>query len=138
MHNHRNTLKTKLAQWLYGRYGSDALSSAIHVVVLVCLVLSFIPFLSGLSIFGAGLLVLDIFRTLSRNIPARRRELQMYMNIRKKCSDRWDLVKRMWRERKTHCYFRCTNCKAMLRVPKHRGEIVVTCPKCKTKTDKKT
>ena len=35
--------------------------------------------------------------------------------------------------RKTHLYFKCNNCKANLRVPKGKGKIEVTCPKCKFK-----
>ena len=138
MNNNFNSFKNKLAQWLYGRYGSDALSRMIHIVVSCCLVLSFIPPLSFLSLVSAALLVVDVFRTLSRNIPARRQELQKYLAVKSKCTSTFGLWKRMWAERKTHCYFHCPQCKAMLRVPKHRGEIVVTCPRCSAKTDKKT
>ena len=138
MNNYWNSFKNKLSQWLYGRYGSDALSRVIHVAVLVCLVLSFIPPISFLSTVGAALLVVDIFRSLSRNIPARRKELQKYLAVKNKCTNTLGLWKRMWAERKTHCYFHCPKCRAMLRVPKHRGEIVVTCPRCSHKTEKNT
>ncbi len=138
MNNWWNNFKSQIARWMYGRYGSDELSTAMHIAVFICLVLSFIPILSFLSIIGAILLIWDIFRTMSRNITARRRELQNYLRLKKKCTDYFHVRKRIWEERKTHCYFHCPQCKAMLRVPKNRGDIVVTCPKCGTKTDKKT
>lgn len=39
---------------------------------------------------------------------------------------------------KTHKYFKCPECKVSLRVPKGRGKIRVTCPKCKGRFEKKT
>ena len=133
-----DTLRVRLAQWMYGRYGTDALSVFLHTAVFVCVVVSFVPAFSFLAVAGLCLLTWDIFRTLSRNCAARKKELNIYLREKKKLTDQWKLAKQIFRERKTHCYFRCPACRAMLRVPKHRGEIVVTCPKCKTKTDKKT
>ena len=31
---------------------------------------------------------------------------------------------------KDHKYFTCKNCSAVCRVPRGRGKIVITCPKC--------
>lgn len=138
MNNRWNSFKAQISRWMYGRYGADELSMAMHIAVFICLVLSFIPFFAFLSFIGALLLIADIFRTFSRNIAARRRELQWYLRIKKKCTDQFYLRKKIWQERNTHCYFHCPHCRAMLRVPKNRGEITVTCPKCGTKTDKKT
>jgi ribosomal protein L37AE/L43A len=39
---------------------------------------------------------------------------------------------------KTHRYFKCPDCKTKLRVPKHKGKIIITCPKCKTEFKRKT
>lgn len=36
-----------------------------------------------------------------------------------------------------HKYFLCPNCKQTVRVPRGRGQITITCPKCKQKFDKK-
>lgn len=45
------------------------------------------------------------------------------------------LRKDMWRDRKTHKYFKCRNCKAVIRVPKRKGGGVVACPKCGTRCE---
>lgn len=42
------------------------------------------------------------------------------------------------RKDKEHKYFKCPKCKARLRVPKGRGRITVTCPRCGNKFDKKS
>ena len=31
---------------------------------------------------------------------------------------------------KEHKYFTCPNCKTVCRVPRGKGKIVITCPKC--------
>ena len=42
------------------------------------------------------------------------------------------------RDRKTHRYYKCKSCKTVMRVPKGRGKIEITCPKCRMKVIKKT
>ena len=44
----------------------------------------------------------------------------------------------MKKDKKNYKYFKCKNCKAQLRVPKGKGKINVTCPKCKTKFSAKS
>ena len=138
MKNWLHNCKIYLYQFMQGRYGNDALTHFLHITVLILLLLSFIPVFAPLSLAASVILILTVCRTLSRNIAARQKELHTFLRIRKKTADQWKLYRQIWRERKTHAYFRCPKCRAMLRVPKGRGEIVVTCPKCSTKTDKKT
>ena len=45
-------------------------------------------------------------------------------------------AERMWRERKTTLFFRCKTCGAILSVPRGKGHIRVTCPRCGTKVEK--
>ena len=52
------------------------------------------------------------------------------MSIKQKFSAWIRLSKDMWRDRKTHTYFKCPSCKAMIRVPKRKGGGVVPCPRC--------
>lgn len=41
-------------------------------------------------------------------------------------------------DKKTNKHFKCPNCKQVLRVPKGRGQITITCPKCAEKFDRRT
>ena len=83
-------------------------------------------------------MIWSLWRTLSKNIPARLREREKYIalsgNVRTKCR----LYKRMWSERKTHRYFKCQQCGAVIRIPKGRGEVDVGCPRCHTRTKQKS
>lgn len=47
-------------------------------------------------------------------------------------------AKKMWKERKTSRFLKCPNCGQILSVPKGKGRIRVTCPKCRTKMETKS
>lgn len=47
-------------------------------------------------------------------------------------------AKKMWDERKTTKFLKCPNCGQILSVPKGKGKIRVTCPKCRTKVETKS
>ena len=47
-------------------------------------------------------------------------------------------AKKMWKERKTSAFLKCPNCGQILSVPKGKGKIRVTCPKCHAKMETKS
>lgn len=123
---------------MYGRYGGDQLSIALIVLsILLQGILSLTPFgfLYVLTLIPLGFAV---YRTFSRKIDKRLRENEKFMakvgpvifKIKRKYHD-------MDRNR-AYKVFRCKNCKQKLRVPRGRGKINVTCPKCGKVTRKKT
>lgn len=72
-----------------------------------------------------------IFRMLSRNIAARRRENAKYLALTAPLRG-WLRRRRMIRTDKAHRYFKCPNCGQQLRVPKVSGTIKITCRACGT------
>ena len=128
----------RLARWMYGRYGNDRLNHTLLILALVFLLLGYIPALRFLPLLSLVLLIWSNVRCFSRRIEQRRRELARFDRIWKGTVGFFRLRKKMFKERKTHLYFRCKKCKAMLRVPRGKGEIDVTCPRCKTVTVKKS
>jgi len=124
------------------RYGSDRLS--IFLIILF-IILNFTGNLLKMPVFaliGYIPLAISIYRILSKNITRRRMEnykFVMFMDSFtawfKKASN--NITIRI-RDAKTHRYFSCPACKAQLRVPKGKGTIIITCPKCKTEFKKKT
>lgn len=128
----------KLRRFMYGRYGNDRLNWVLFAVALVVNVFSYVRYLWFLSFVSLAIFGWMLFRGLSRNIPARQRENDALMRFWGKVKTFFNLRRKMWRERKTHKYFRCRHCGAMLRVPKGRGKVSVGCPRCKGRTDKKT
>ncbi len=129
-------LGDKIRTFMYGRYGFDELSMFLSVFALVlAFASSFFPPISFLALIT---LFFSIYRTYSRKLEKRRRERDAYLNFVGKIKRGFSLRRDMWRDRKTHRYYKCPVCKAHLRVPKGKGEITITCPVCHNKFDKKT
>lgn len=131
-------LNTKLQKFMVGRYGADELSRFTSTMIMVCLVVSIFTrwdFVYWLGIFFIGY---SYFRMFSKNISARYAENQKFLNIRYKAVAKWNLTKKHFAESKTHRFFKCPQCKQKVRVPKGRGKICITCPKCKHEFVKKS
>lgn len=47
-------------------------------------------------------------------------------------------VRSRWKQRKEYVFVRCPHCKNMLRLPRHKGKLIVTCPMCRYEFQKKT
>ena len=48
------------------------------------------------------------------------------------------VAKKMWKERKEKAFLKCPNCGTMLSVPRGKGKIIVTCPKCHARMETKS
>lgn len=131
-------LLIKTQRFMTGRYGFDQLSLALLALTLVFALLGSFTGSLILSLLGPLCLILCYYRAFSKKLYKRQQENYKFLH-------RWYPV-RDWFEKKyarlkgmkTHKYFKCKNCKQTLRVPRGRGKLVVTCPKCKTEVHKKS
>ena len=128
----------KFSRWMIGRYGYDELSRMMMVLVFVFMLLSLIPKLGFLNIFGWVLLILVYYRCFSKNMVKRTAERNKYLKATYKLRVSLNTYKRMWNERKTYKYFKCPTCKAYVRVPKGKGRIEIRCTKCSTQMIRKS
>ena len=126
-----NRLREKFMRFMQGRNGFDQLSQFLNMVVLVIFVLSLFIKWPPIYYLGLGLLVYMYFRVFSRNISKRYAENQKFCNMRYDASIKWNKMKKQWEQRKIYRFFRCPMCKQKVRVPKGRGKICITCPKCR-------
>jgi uncharacterized C2H2 Zn-finger protein len=138
MKNWFQRLGYRMASFMYGRYGNDELTKVLMVISLVFLVLSWIPVLWFFYFLALAVMVWSLFRSFSKNIFKRRRELERYLKMKNGFLGFFKLRRNKWRDRKTHTYFKCPKCKAVLRVPRGKGSIIVTCPKCGERIEKTT
>ncbi len=127
-----------MASFMYGRYGNDALTNFLLIFALILMVISWIPRLWWVYLLALAVMIWSLYRTFSRRFDKRRRELELYLKIKKPIVNFFKLQRNKWRDRKTHLYFRCKKCKAVLRVPKGKGSIVVICTRCKDRIEKET
>ncbi len=123
-------IRNRFRNFMIGRYGNDKLNMAILVVGVICCVLGmFIPVPAvklGLTAVSYGLMFWAIFRCFSRKTYKRYRENRRYLMLLDRIKDR------------QHRYFECPKCHQPVRVPRGKGKISITCPKCKEKFVKKT
>lgn len=128
-------MKEKLRSFFYGRNGMDSLSSTLSWgSIILMLVSGFIRItllrstLYYLSLMG---LIYAYYRVFSRNLSKRQAENYACLSWKNQCKQRWQ-------QRKTHRFYRCPKCKTVLRVPKGKGKISITCRSCGEKFIKKT
>lgn len=123
-----------LSRFMYGRNGGDQLGLAtIWTAILLDIVSIFLKQKTAvyvaLSFVSTVLIVIALFRMFSRNLQKRRAENAKFLNAV------WNPVKRrisgakQQHQDKEHKYFTCS-CGAVCRVPRGKGKIVITCPKC--------
>ena len=116
--------------FMAGRYGTDRLNMVILSVGLVASLLSvlikFAPVNLVLFFLSYGMMFWAIFRTLSRNTYKRYQENRRFLQLVGRAKDR------------EHRYFDCPKCRQMVRVPRGKGKISITCPRWREKFVKKT
>ena len=137
-------LRQRLASFMYGRYGADTLYwwsfGAILLLWIVRVILSLFGFILAawiVNTLSTVILILAIFRFMSRNIYKRSAENRKFKQILSGIKGKFTLTRDKFRDRKTHVFKKCPNCKAVLRLPKKPGEHTVRCPKCSNRFDVK-
>jgi DNA-directed RNA polymerase subunit RPC12/RpoP len=113
-----------------GRYGRDELGNFILGVCIALVLINLFVEVLVISIIESALLIYLIFRFMSRNIYKRQAENQKFLKIKDKIKSPFVMAKNKWRDRKTHVYKKCPNCKSTLRLPKTKGEHTVRCVRC--------
>ena len=122
-------LSAGFRSFMAGRYGTDKLGLTLLVAALVISLIS--AFIGGvvsliLTLLYYLLMGWAIFRMFSRNTYARYEENRKFLRFFDQLKDR------------EHRYFECPKCRQSVRVPRGKGKIAITCPRCREKFIKKT
>ena len=116
--------------FMSGRYGSDRLNMVILGLGLLASILSslFARSIAGTVFWflSYALMIWAIFRALSRNTYKRYQENRTFLLFFDRLKDR------------NNRYFDCPKCRQTVRVPRGKGKISITCPRCKEKFVRKT
>ena len=134
-------MRERFYRFMAGRNGNDLFSRFLSFAAVAFMLLSLVlRHTVGTVMWYAALLLLiyDYFRIFSRNLPRRRAENAKYCQYRSQIVNGF----RDWRERRSqrrdYKFFRCPSCSVMLRVPRGKGKIRVTCRKCGSSFERKT
>lgn len=135
----------RFLKFMQGRYGTDQLNHGLFILWLILNITNTIFIKSiWVSISITLLILIVLFRSLSRNIPQRQKENTNYLYylgkvkplfaklkpITTKISSWLKLQFRKIKDIKTHRYVKCPYCKANIRVPFKKGRHTINCPRC--------
>lgn len=126
----------KFKRFMMGRYGIDQLSYGLNFLFFILVLLGLIFGNSWLFLLALIPLVYMYFRMFSKNFAARYNENRVYTNFMSPVYNVIDKIKTKFNKRrkrdKSYKYFKCKNCHQELRIPKGKGKVTITCPKCHT------
>ena len=132
-----------LAKLMVGRYGVDPLTNFLLIVSMVILLVATLlvrnsAVHSVLFTLAVALLVIGYYRIFSRKTSKRYEETQKYLRLRNRLTGRLRALRDRLRQSRTHRFFKCPECGVTVRVPKGKGKIKITCPKCRATFVKNT
>ena len=144
------------SRFMYGRNGIDRMFSGLCIVyfalwlceTLIGILTDWYTTYFVIRLLMLGLFGYMIFRFLSRNVDARRRENEWYCNLVDRLFRKnrggygqgsgnfggqkvYSTPEKPTRDRKNYKYVKCKNCGATLRLKRRKGTHTATCPCCK-------
>lgn len=128
----------KIRRFMAGRYGSDQLGRFLLVTAVLCMVVSMLFRSSLWNLAAILLIVLCYYRMLSKNVSRRYSENMQYLKYSGRVSGLFRSKKRYLSQLKDFHIYRCPSCKQKIRIPRGKGRISITCPKCRTEFIKKS
>ena len=129
-----NRLAERFRIFMLGRYGTDQLSIGLLILYIIAIFI----FRSGvLAVIPMLILIFYMYRTFSRNTIKRSKENQMFLKFWNPIARTFSMLKKQITDRDNR-YYRCSGCHQQIRVPKGKGKICITCPKCRNEFIKKT
>ena len=133
-----NQMFYRMVQFLYGRNGFDSLARVANAAAILVLVINI--FVNSAALYFLWMLFFgySLFRIFSKNIPKRYAENQKFLSMTDIPRRYLKLARLQWKDRSVSRYYICRSCHQQIRVPKGKGRIEITCPKCGERFIKKT
>ena len=131
-------MKDKLIRFMQGRYGVDQLYRVSLISGAVLVILSNLIFPSVFLLLGWFLIFWSFFRAFSKDHSRRYAENQKFLELVGKIRHGWGKQKYMMDQRKDYHIYTCPQCRQKIRIPRGKGKIEISCPKCHAKFIKKS
>ncbi|RGB75552.1 hypothetical protein DW070_14025 [Coprococcus catus] len=131
-------MKERMQRFMAGRYGNDQLNQFIFIVAIISMVLEIITRQSLFYTLTLVLLILAYVRVFSRNINKRYEENMKFLQRKDAILNKFRKQKYYAAQRRNYHIYTCPQCKQKIRIPKGKGKISITCPKCRTSFIKKS
>lgn len=124
-------VRNRMQGFMAGRYGVDQLSRVFLGITMGCLVISLFTKLPFFYMIGLAFLIYSYYRMFSKNISKRYAENQKFLNWRYNLAVKRNKSRMRWEQRKIYRYYKCPGCKQKVRIPRGKGKVAITCPKCR-------
>lgn len=124
-------MRERIRRFMVGRYGMDSLGNCLVWSSMACLLVDCFLKSGLLYLLGIVLLVYAYVRMFSRNIPKRAEQNRKFLNQTAKLRGFFQKKKKRYEMKKVYHLCRCKVCKQDIRVPKGKGKLEVTCPRCR-------
>ncbi|MCC8068005.1 MAG: hypothetical protein LIO94_13030 [Clostridiales bacterium] len=131
-------MRRRFEEFMSGRYGTDDLSKFMLAVCLVLLVVNLFTNQPLIYFLELVILVLIYYRKFSSNYVKRSEENEKYLDIVQDIRGRFQKAGRRASQSKDYHIYKCPSCGQKIRIPRGKGKICITCPKCHTEFQKKS
>lgn len=131
-------MKEKFYRFMQGRYGTDELSKFLVGVGMALIILNIFTRNFMISLLFWICLIYSYFRMFSKNYSARYAENQKFLEMKNRLKYKWENHKKVSEQKKIYHIYSCPYCKQKIRIPKGKGTIIITCPKCKQEFGKRS
>lgn len=131
-------MREKFYRFMQGRYGQDELSKFLVGFSMALIIVHLLTRNVIINLLFWVCLIYSYFRMFSKNHSARYAENQKFLALKNKCMYKWENHKRMREQKKIYHIYHCPFCKQKIRIPKGKGSIIITCPKCKQEFGKRS
>lgn len=131
-------MKEKIRKFMQGRYGLDECGMFLLAIGVIIALISSFTKSNVLYLISLIILVIYVYRILSKKFQQRYKENALFVLIKDRIIGFFYKIKYDLNQRKKYRIYKCPSCKQKVRVPKGKGNITITCPKCKTEFNKKS
>lgn len=126
----KGDMEHKLAEWLRGRNGSDELSTCALVVAIVLVAANMLLHSFLVSVIALALMAYAWWRMSSKDLEARENENGVFVEFLGPMHSWVQSPAQAVAETRTHKHIKCPECGQRVRVPRGKGKVRITCPKC--------
>ena len=128
----------RAVEWMRGRRGPDDIVYACIFLAVVLVIINLFAHASWLSWLAIALIVYGCFRIQSKNLGARAKENEAFLKAIGPLRPWLQNPKAAAAEAKQFKHVKCSHCGQKVRVPRGKGKLRVTCPKCREKFEVKS
>ncbi len=131
-------MRERIQRFMMGRYGNDQLNQFIFIAAIISMVIELITHWSLFYIFALVLLIYGYVRAFSKDINKRYEQNMKFLEKKDAILNRFRKEKYYAAQRKEYHIYTCPQCRQKIRIPRGKGKISITCPKCRTSFIKKS